>query len=307
MTLSRHISNDGLLIAVLLGYSLEQRVVETLAFSLPRLDASTVSELKTRLDAVPAGESLAAAMKLEERFTLDWFARETRNASAKGGLLPFLSEFCDGPGKGRAFLDGCGGDLEGVLRRVEQTRSCYQQLATKLDLPPDRFKSEFHREAERQAGNPVFTQLFPDLRKVPWAFARARVRRALLGAALAVRVGGPDVLKDHPDPVVGGPFDYVPVAGGFELRSRLKMDERVSVRFQSDESFNKPVVLTVGPRGQIRTVDCSRARDRASDVSSTHCRSRRGRSRRDYARCEHAPSLAGPIPMCPVKTSHKRK
>jgi hypothetical protein len=250
MTLSRHISRDGLLIAVLFGYSLEQRVTETLALSLPKLDAATVSDLRARIDALPAGGSLATAMELEERFTLDWFAREAREANARGGLLPFLNEFCGEPGKGRAFLEGCGGDLVGVLRRVEQTRPCYRQMATKLDLPADRFEGEFDREAEGQAGNPVFTLLFPDLRKVAWASTRARVRRALLKAALAIRLGGPDALKDHPDPIVGGPFEYVPLEGGFELHSRLKMNEKLPAKWQSDEAFNKPVVLIVGPRGR---------------------------------------------------------
>jgi hypothetical protein len=41
-------------------------------------------------------------------------------------------------------------------------------------------------------------------------------------AALAVQLHGRDALKDHPDPVAGGPFEYAAFEGGFELRSRLK-------------------------------------------------------------------------------------
>ena len=63
------------------------------------------------------------------------------------------------------------------------------------------------------------------------------MRRALLSAALAVRLDGPDALKNNPDPVEGGPFNYAPFDGGFELSSNLKTTD------------DKPVKLTVGHRG----------------------------------------------------------
>jgi hypothetical protein len=56
-------------------------------------------------------------------------------------------------------------------------------------------------------------------------------------AAIAVQLEGGDALKNHPDPVVGGPFEYAPFAGGFELHSNFKDDD-------------KPLALTVGVRGK---------------------------------------------------------
>jgi len=90
----------------------------------------------------------------------------------------------------------------------------------------------------KQAGNPVFRMLFPAVNRIRPAQARADVRRALMSAAVAVRLDGPDAVKNHPDPVVGGPFQYVAFEGGFELRSKLKSQD------------DKPVVLTVGLRGK---------------------------------------------------------
>src|SRR5262245_24118969 len=55
-------------------------------------------------------------------------------------------------------------------------------------------------------------------------------------AAIAARLDGRDVLKSHPDPVVGGPFEYIALDGGFELRSKVKGQD------------DKPLVLTVGRR-----------------------------------------------------------
>jgi hypothetical protein len=66
---------------------------------------------------------------------------------------------------------------------------------------------------------------------------RADVRRALLAAAIAVQLEGRDALKNHPDPVGGGAFEYVAFEGGFELHSKLKVQD-------------KPVALTVGRRGK---------------------------------------------------------
>ena len=86
------------------------------------------------------------------------------------------------------------------------------------------------------AGNPVFKLFFPALVNMRRAQARMDVRRALLLAAFAVQLDGRDTLKDHPDPVLGGSFEYVPFDGGFELRSKLK------------DRDDKPVALTVGQR-----------------------------------------------------------
>jgi hypothetical protein len=170
---------------------------------------------------------------------------EVQEAKDKENLLAFLSQLCgqksDPPeknrAKGRAFLAECGGTAEGVLKYAEQMRRSNALLAKTLDLPPDQVAKEFEREEKKQAGNPVFKVFAPVLHNVRWRRAEADVRRALLSAALAVRLNGRDALKNHPDPVAGGTFDFESFEGGFELRSKLK------------EGDDKPVTLTVGRRG----------------------------------------------------------
>jgi hypothetical protein len=250
MTVARHASHDGILIPVLVRYVTEQRMGEALALYLPKLSVGAIKDLQTRLDALPPGGSPASAMKFEDKFGMDWLVRDVRAAKDKESLLDFLGQLCGSPEKGRAFLEGCGGTVDGVLKFVEETRACYERMGTKLDLPLDQFEQEYNREVEKQAGNPVFTTLFPGLDRVRVAQARADVRRALLSAALAVQLDGPDALKNHPDPVGGGSFEYVAFDGGFELRSRWKMDEKLPSRWQLDTDFNKPPVLIVGLRGK---------------------------------------------------------
>jgi hypothetical protein len=247
LTLSRHVSQDGVLILTLHGYAIEHRVGETLALELPRLDDAAVKNLKARLDALPPGGSPAAGMRAEEKACLDWLVRSVKAAKDEDGLLTllmplFLSEKEDKGGdlraKARDFLRACGGTAAGILQRAEETRSSYARVAKMFDLPAGQFEKAFADEKAKRAGNPVFQVFFPAAEHVRRSQERAAVRRALLAAALAVRLNGRAALKRHPDPVVGGAFDYVAFAGGFELRSNFKGQD------------GHPVTLTVGRRGQ---------------------------------------------------------
>ena len=62
-------------------------------------------------------------------------------------------------------------------------------------------------------------------------------RAHLLQVALAIQVEGRDALKNFADPVVGGPLEYSAFPGGFELRSKWKLED-------------KPITLVVGQRGK---------------------------------------------------------
>jgi RNA polymerase sigma factor (sigma-70 family) len=246
LALGRHVAQDGTLDGLRAGDQAEQHVGEALALYLPELDARTVKDLKARLDALPpAGRPAAATARMGEAL-LSWIVGEVQEAKDPEALLAFLSQLCGRKGAapetnraaGRAFLEACGGTAEGVLRSAADLRPHLAPLARTLDLPPDRVAGEFERETKTVAGNPVFKVFAPVLDNVRVRQARADVRRGLLAAALAVRLDGRDALKDHPDPVSGGPFAYVAFEGGFELRSALKGAD------------DKPVALTVGRRGR---------------------------------------------------------
>ncbi len=250
MTLGRRVSLEGINVLLLTSYAIEHRMSEGLALYLPRLDAWTIKVLSQRLDALPKGETPAIALKFEEQFALDWLVGKIKEAKDKDSLLSLLSRLCDSPENGRALLQECGGTADGMLRFTEQTRRCYRQMAKMLDLPLDQFEKDWDRMVKQQAGNQVFTWIFPAEHKVRLAQLRADVRRALLRAALAVQLDGPGALKDHPDPVVGGPFEYVAFEGGFELRSKWKLDDKLRSKWKLDEGFAKPLTLTVGRRGK---------------------------------------------------------
>lgn len=245
-TLGRHASVDGSLIAVLVGYAIDARTGEALALDLPRLDAPMVKKLQAGLDALPAGGSQATALMACEATTLEWFMRRVKAAPDEKGLLAVLTFMGLAEGAAsdavdksvRAFLKECGGTAQGVLRFAEETRPAYPKIAKLLELPLDQFEKETEREMKQRASNPVFKVFFPAIIKSRRTQARAEVRRALLAAALAVQLEGRAALKNHPDPVAGGPFDYAPFAGGFELRSR------------PHTPGESPLELIVGRRGK---------------------------------------------------------
>jgi hypothetical protein len=241
MTLARHVSLDRSLITGLVGYNVEHRTIETLARYLPKLNAKTREDLKTRLDALPPFGSQATALLTSEKESLDWFIRKVKETKDKESLLAFLSWVGMSEGmdrdsgeKTRAFLEECGGTAEGVIKFADELAPCHALTAKMFDLPLDEFEKEFTRESIKRAGNPVYKLFFAALAKVRQSRARADVRRALLSAAIAVQIDGQKALKDHLDPAVGGPFEYSSFQGGFELRSKLKGQD------------DKPVTLTVG-------------------------------------------------------------
>jgi hypothetical protein len=244
ITLARHLTQDGTLVVMLLGYNMEPRMSELLAVYLPKLEPSAIKALKTRIDALPPGGRPAQAMNLEQR-DMEWFVQKIKDAKDENELLELLSLVAAPEGSGprrqeasRALLKECGGTAEGVVKLHEQLFSCFERMTKIFELPLDQFEQEWKREEATQTGNPMFKRLFGAYPKLRQVQARTDVRRALLSAALAVQLGGRAALAKQPDPVVGGRFGYTAFKGGFELRSKLT---------QTD---NKPVSLSVGRRQQ---------------------------------------------------------
>ncbi len=247
LTLARHASLDGSLVGILVGYNIEHRVGESIARSLPNLKADAVKSLQKRLDSLPQFATPAAGLLVCEKVTMDWFIRNVKDAKDQESLATFVS-ITSNPeaGKKSTLLADCGGTAAGVVKYAEETGPIYKQVADELKLPLDQFAKEFDRTTKAHAGNPVFKTFFPAIAKVRLAQARGEGRYALLSAAVAVQAEGRAALKNHPDPLAGVPFDYVPLEKGFELRSKWNVDDATRMLWKLDDRSTRPLVLTVG-------------------------------------------------------------
>ena len=241
ITLGRHISTDGTIIAVLVGVAIDAQATDALAAHLPDLDKAALKKLAARLEALPPGGTMAEAMRSAELHGgLDWFVRQVKAAKDEAQLAQLLegmskTEGSPSPDDGRKMVEAWGGK-EGILKYAEQARPLYEEAAAKMGLPPEEFdKAWGAKEKEMAAANPVFKLLFPAAGNVRRAEARYQARQALRKAALAILSDGPDAAKAQRDPFGDGPFEYEPFEGGFVLRSKLKAQD-------------KPVSLTVGRR-----------------------------------------------------------
>ncbi len=233
LTLGRHVSRDGTLIAVLVGIAIDAGVTDTLAADLPKLDAAALRKLAARLEALPSDYTSAEAIRVgEERAGLDWFIRQVKSTTDKEKLLNLLDEmtFSEGVGssraKAKAFLEECGGTAEGVVKYAEETRPLYLAAAQALALPPGEFEKAWDALNKKSADNPVSKLLFPAVNHVRQAEDRFNARRAMRKAALAILIDGPDAAKNQRDPFGDGPFEYIPFEGGFELRSKFKAQDK---------------------------------------------------------------------------------
>jgi hypothetical protein len=252
LTMGRHMSQRTINILLLVGFSIEHRVIETLALHLPRLNARRLEDLKARLAALPRGGTVAEALRYEDLFAMKWFIRQVNEAKDTDSLVDRLlfvavepeGKVRDPRARARAFVAECGGTAAGVLKYAEETEACYARMAKALELPLEQFEKKWQVEVKKQAGNPVFKFFFPAIEKMRWQQARIEVRRAQLAAAIAVQQNGRKALKDHPDPVAGGPFAYEAFEGGFELRSTWKLDPQLQAKWGAVQ----PLVLTVGQK-----------------------------------------------------------
>jgi hypothetical protein len=208
LTLCRHVGTDGTLISLVVQMAIEQASIELTARYLPAFDAEDHRRLAARLDALPPGGTISAAVLMERETAAKWMMRQLR--AQNYGVNHALE----------AAVRAAGGPA-GPTKQLEELIANYEELARIAALPRDQFETKWAAAQKKLEGNAFARQLLPALDKVYDAAERNRTVWALLHAAHAVAQGGPDRLKDFPDPVGSGAFEYREFPGGFELKSKL--------------------------------------------------------------------------------------
>jgi hypothetical protein len=245
---ARHLGSDDFLIALLVQRGTEQAAIDLAAPHLAEMDPLTLKRLARRLDDLPPGGSLAAALRMEKEAWLGWFVREVKAiedlppAEQQDRLLRLLGVPDSTPENERqakevrALLQVAGNPTpRQLLPRIEETADYYDEMIKLTAVPLDQAQAratELRRKVKET--NPVGDYILPRASLLLERAADMQARMALFRAAVAVAQGGPERLKEVPDPFGQGPFEYRALPKGFELKSKLTVK-------------GQPLTLRVGP------------------------------------------------------------
>lgn len=222
MTLARHVGSEGLLISILVQYSIERPVIEMTARYLPGLDAAAVRDLERMLGDLPASVTMADAVRLEKQAMLEWFISQL---SEPGGMDAVFAIVGNEDNSNVKELRNYS--QPELLQAAIALRPIYDKLSLLMELAP----ADLEKKAEAAAVEPQFKGpvkylaglLLPAVIAARTSEAAHDTRLALLKAAIAVVTQGESALKSPSlkDPFGDGPFGYRKVTGGFELQSEL--------------------------------------------------------------------------------------
>ena len=228
-TLSRHCNAEGSVISLLVRTRFEEMAIEAAAENLKRLDRDQLKKLAAGLDALPEQKTFRDAILSERDDLLGWTVDYLKRDGVKAGE-EVKRWSANGRPKGKVTQE----TVNGLVREFEKAREYYTQWAETGTLPLAEFERQTKVIEERLKKDCPFTaaDLFPAVAKIRYKDAASQARMAMLKAAIAVVLDGPDRLKDFKDPFGDGPFEYRPIGNGFQLKSKLLYDDQ-------------PVALTV--------------------------------------------------------------
>ena len=245
LRLGRHLEMEPLFVQRFAGSALESVAIDAAATYLPELKSVLPEAAYKDLEALPVAATLEQVVLQEKRvFLMSMIQRlqhaEQRQKGSWQGVWQemFHAVFVTSEQKNSRSLESVEAvkTFEQAVKWLEDLLPFYDELAKMTNLPWKEFDARFPDFISRaKAVNPLADQILPMTDAMVATERRTVTRAALLKAAVAVVLGGPDKLKDIQDPFGDGPFEYSALDKGFELKSKLIYRE-------------KPVTLTVGRR-----------------------------------------------------------
>jgi hypothetical protein len=234
MALARHVGRDPILISILVRYLIEDTTIDLVTPYVPQIKAP-YEKMVAAHKALPPAATVQQTLPIEKKHMAGYVIRElTRLEKQKPGSWREHWKNMIGPDAPESVkqID----TFEEAIRLTEKLLPVYDELEKFFALPEKEFDARYAGFKEKtDAANPLAGVLLPSLDKVRARERRNQARMAMLLAAVAVANDGPEKLKDIPDPFGDGPFEYRKLDGGYELKSKLVVDD-------------KPVTLTIGAR-----------------------------------------------------------
>jgi hypothetical protein len=240
--LAKDAGETPVLICILVRYAIEQMAIDTLARHLPTMDRATLDYLATKLETLPAPDSLKRVWPQESKYFIDWtIERVDKIEKESGGDARKWSE-------GVLALAMFTREDAAEVRKVgvpppkefralmASIKTLLAQLVDVTDLPMAEQDAKLEELQKPFTKDPLSKLLVPHQNKIFLTRRRWQVRHAMLDAAVAVVRDGEAALKEkkYADPFGdGAPFTYRKTDGGFVLESKLVFE-------------GKPVTLPVG-------------------------------------------------------------
>ncbi|MGO8702822.1 MAG: hypothetical protein ACLQVA_03305 [Candidatus Brocadiia bacterium] len=233
--LSRHCNADSSPIAYLVRLAIQRLATNAAADTLERLNPEQLGKLAEGLDSLPQCCSLRDAFLDESENRFGWWADHIKRGGIKAAEeFRRLDSAEDEAQKANSKEPITEEDVARYVHDLEVVQRCWALVADMAAMPPAEFTARSQALEEKMKKG---CTTLPELFNHPVSVFRNHGARidasfAMLKAAIAVVLNGPDSLKSIQDPFGDGPFEYTAVGTGFQLKSKFAFE-------------GKPVELTV--------------------------------------------------------------
>lgn len=235
LTLGRHLAMDGSIPGLLIQFQLQTSTAQVAADNFDRFDRPAFILLSERLDSMARAARAAPTLGTMKATSLGWLRREVMQKGTETVKPAVLYGWFD-KSDGELLDELLSGTPEEVLGRIADGERMYDLAAELLELPADQFDAAYQAlMKEAEASGPLTAYWLRDtqVKRLRDREVEAQAKLAMLRAALAMAIDGVGALKRSPDPFGDGPFELTKDDDGFELKSKLVVDQKpVQLRFQ---------------------------------------------------------------------------
>jgi hypothetical protein len=235
--LARQINSDSDSFGFIVQANIERMATNATARCLTQLTPAQLRQLAAGLDALAARQGYREAVLsglADAKYEIDFF--NAMDDSMKKNELKFKSvqmigeDVMAGDEASRAPWENdlerglTPEDLREYTRGFDKVPEYYNALAELGSLPLPEFEWQVAVLQEKMKTVCPYAARFTSFKSLPmqrYREAKSEVRIAMLKAAIAVILGGPDRIKEFKDPYGDGPFGYSKVGEGFELKSKF--------------------------------------------------------------------------------------
>jgi hypothetical protein len=238
--LARHVSQNELLISVLVQISSETINCATVAENFGRFEPDTLKKLADGIEAIPR-VTVARCVAAEKGFGQNWLQVEIQrlrkenpgdDAKVMEGIRAALQNAQSDLGKDTTTWDklskAAGGTSDGMLK-LAQEGSISDKIAAVLALPHGEYETQLEQlKAEAaKSPNPLVPEGLRQFDRAKQREFRGQVYLAMVRAAVEYKLHGEAAFQKVQDPWANGPFAFrrfifEGVDRGFELKSAYK-------------------------------------------------------------------------------------